>query len=276
MPSLVTQRFVKCHDQLKAEGTIKSSRQFAQTLDFQPQNLSEIIRGRRDAPLELIRKGVERYAINPMYLYAGEGSMFMKKGERDAFRVLTVVTDHENAEKIVHIPVPAQAGYSQEQLEPYFFENLPTYSLPDHRFNLGTFRSFDVAGDSMEPTIRSGDKVICRYVEHSDWLSAVRDHHVYVVVTRSGLMVKRLINNLQKHRHFELRSDNSYYKPVRVNVGEVKEIWMVTAVLSNFSHALPDDLDEISSYDCLQETIDNQSVLISHLHLKLEQILAKA
>ena len=274
MPSEVTRRFVSCHDHLKHQGIVKSSRQFAMALEFQPQNLSEIIRGKRDAPLELIRKGVEVFRINPMYLYAGEGTMILEKDYQGPFRVLTVVTNPDNQEKIVHVPVPAQAGYSQEHVEPYFFEELPSYSLPDRRFNMGSYRSFDVAGDSMDPTLKAKDKVICQFVEPSQWLTGIRDHHVYVVVTRSGLMVKRLINHLQKHRHFELRSDNSFYAPVRMNVGEVKEIWMVTATLSDFSHVLPKTI-KAHSIDSLHETIDAQSALINQLHQKVERILVK-
>ena len=275
MPSEVTERFVACHHHLRELGKIKSSRQFAQMLDFQPQNLSEIIRGKRDAPLELIRKGVEVFKINPMYLYAGEGKMVLNDDGEDSFRVLTVVTDADGEERIVHVPVPAQAGYIQEGLESYFFERLPSYSLPDHRFHCGSYRSFDVAGDSMEPTLKSGDKVICDFVEPSQWLSGIRDHHVYVVVTRSGLMVKRLINNLHKHRHFEMHSDNSFYKPVRINVGEIKEIWMVRATLADFSHVLPKE-DPKRSIVTLHETIGEQGALINQLHQKIEQILVKA
>ncbi|MFT5385521.1 MAG: hypothetical protein ACI81W_002929, partial [Saprospiraceae bacterium] len=67
--SIVTQRFIKCHNHLKEEGTVRSSRQFALSLDYLPQSLSEILKGRRDVTIELLRKAVEKYKINPVYIY---------------------------------------------------------------------------------------------------------------------------------------------------------------------------------------------------------------
>ncbi len=272
MPSVVTERFVECHNHLKEIGAVKSSRQFATMLGFQPQNLSEIVRGKRDAPMELIRKAVDKFRINPMYLYCGEGALLLGDGGSDDLRVLTVVTDAEQNERIVHIPVPAQAGYSQESDEPFFIEQLPCYNLPDRRYSQGSFRSFDVAGDSMEPTLNAGDKVICHFIEPNHWMHTIRDNHVYVVVAKSGLYVKRLVNHLKKHRSFELHSDNEFYRPVRMNISEIKEIWMVSATISDFSHSLP-DAKKHSSIVALHETIDEQSALINRLHEKLEKLL---
>ena len=271
MPSIVTQRFVECYQQCKEQGLVRSGRQFAFELKFQPQNLSEILRGKRDAPSELIRKAVERFDFNPQYLYTGEGCMLGKKSE-DQLKVLTVMTDAAGRERIVHIPVPAQAGYSLELEEPQYFEHLPSYSLPDHRYSIGSYRSFDVAGDSMEPTLRAGDKVICHFVEPNQWVDGIKDHHVYVVVGRHGVVVKRLVNHLRKHRHIALHSDNAHYQPKRLNVSEVKEIWMVATTISDFSHTLPETRKE-AAIEALHETIGEQSALIHELSNKLEKFL---
>ena len=72
MNNVVTQRFIKCHDKLREEKRIKSSRQFALSLEYLPQSLSEILKGRRDVTIELLRKSVERYQINPVYIYTGD------------------------------------------------------------------------------------------------------------------------------------------------------------------------------------------------------------
>jgi len=57
--NIVTERFIKCHNLLKEENRIRSSRQFALSLDYLPQSLSEILRGRRDVTIELLRKAVD-------------------------------------------------------------------------------------------------------------------------------------------------------------------------------------------------------------------------
>ncbi len=278
MPSIVTERFIACHDRLKEEGVIRSSRQFALKLGYRPQNLNEVLKRNRDAPLELIRQAVEVYRFNPLYLYSGEGTMFLNDENAGNLRILTVVTDREGQERILHVPVPAQAGYSQEQIDPVFYHELPAYNLPDKKYQSGTFRSFDVAGDSMEPTLYEGDKVICRFVEPSDWLTGIRDHQVYVVVTRTHVMVKRVINNLFKHRHLELLSDNEFYRNIRINVGEIRELWHIHARISQFSHARPSQAnmeEEQVSLDMLRETVHEQSQMISKLTQTLAQMIEK-
>ena len=70
--------------------------------------------------------------------------MFMTEEDHKSFRVLTIVTNVSDDERIVHVPVPAQAGYASELTDPTFIQDLPTFSLPDYKYKVGTHRSFDV------------------------------------------------------------------------------------------------------------------------------------
>jgi transcriptional regulator with XRE-family HTH domain len=74
---IVSQRFIKCHNKLRESKIIKSSRQFAIELDYLPQSLSEILNGRRDVTIEVIRKAVDLYRFNPTFLFTGEGDLFL-------------------------------------------------------------------------------------------------------------------------------------------------------------------------------------------------------
>ena len=87
MNSIVTQRFINCHNKLRKEQRVKSSRQFAMQLEYLPQSLSEILKNRRDVTIELIRKAVEVYKMNPVYLFSGEGPLFMKEDDHKNFKV---------------------------------------------------------------------------------------------------------------------------------------------------------------------------------------------
>jgi len=276
MASIVTERFIKCHDKLKEEGVVRSSRQFALSLDYLPQSLSEILKGRRDVTIELLRKAVERYKINPTYIYTGEGPMFMSEEDHSSFRVLTIVTNPKGDERIVHVPVPAQAGYAAEMTDPAFIQDLPTFTLPDYKYMSGTHRSFDVAGDSMEPTLFEGDKVVCSFVEPTLWESAIKDNYVYVVVTRGDVVVKRLFNHIRERKALTLHSDNEYYQPYEVPVEEVREIWYVRAKISPFLPSptnLQDRLrEEIRE---LRQTIQRQSRLIDNLNATIERMIKK-
>ncbi len=272
--NIITQRFIKCHDKLREENRVRSSRQFALSLDYLPQSLSEILKGRRDVTIELLRKAVDEYKVNPVYIYTGEGPMFMTEEDHKSFRVLTIVTNASDDERIVHVPVPAHAGYASELTDPTFIQDLPTFSLPDYKYKVGTHRSFDVAGDSMEPTLFEGDKVICSYLEPTLWETSIKDNYVYVVVTRGDVLVKRLQNRIRDERYLKLISDNAYYEPFDVNIGDVREIWYVRAKISpflpspqNIQNLLRDEVKE------LRNTIKEQSRLINNLNTTIEKLV---
>lgn len=272
MNSIVTQRFIKCHDKLRADNRVRSSRQFALSLDYLPQSLSEILKGRRDVTIELLRKAVEKYKINPIYVYTGEGPMFMSEEDHTSFRLLTIVTNAEEDERIVHVPVPAQAGYAGELSNPTFIQDLPTYTLPDYKYKVGTHRSFDVAGDSMEPTLFEGDKVVCSFVEPALWESSLKDNYVYVIVTRADVLVKRVINHIKETNTLKLVSDNPYYDPYTADINELREVWYVRAKVSPFLPS-PQNIQNylIEEIRELKKNLKQQTELIKALNQTIQQ-----
>lgn len=274
MNSIVTQRFIKCHDKIREENRVRSSRQFALSLDYLPQSLSEILKGRRDVTIELLRKAVDLYKINPVYIFTGEGPMFMTEEDHKSFRVLTIVTNAQDDERIVHVPIPAQAGYSAEMTDPAFIQDLPTFTLPDYKYKVGTHRSFDVSGDSMEPTLFEGDKVVCSFLEPTLWESSIKDNYVYVIVTRGDVVVKRVHNKLKSDKQLVVISDNSFYENYTLNVGDIREVWYVRAKVSPFLPS-PQNIknylfEEIRE---LRQTIKQQSKLIENLDNTIEKLV---
>ena len=274
MNSIVTQRFIKCHDKLREENRVRSSRQFALSLDYLPQSLSEILKGRRDVTIELLRKAVEHYKINPVYIYTGEGPMFMSEEGHKSFRILTIVTNAQEDEQIVHVPIPAQAGYAGEVADPAFIQNLPSFSLPDYKYKVGTHRSFDVAGDSMEPTLFEGDKVICSFLDPTLWETSIKDNYVYVIVTRGDVLVKRVNNLIKGQKQLELLSDNNFYETYRMNMGDIREIWYVRAKISPFLPS-PNNIKKYLHEEIkeLKSVINDQSRLINNLNATIEKLI---
>ncbi len=274
MNSIVTDRFIKCHDKLRENGKVRSSRQFAISLDYLPQSLSVILKGQRDVTIELVRKAVEEYGFNPIYLFTGEGPMFLgKESDGRSFRTLTVMTDRAEDELIVHVPIPAQTGYAGEYVDTDFFKELPTYSLPDYKYKVGTHRSFDVSGDSMEPTLFEGDKVVCSFLEPGLWESSLKDSYVYVIVTRGDVVVRRVFNKIKEGRYLELHSDNHFYQPYTIPFGDIRELWYVRAKISPFLPS-PTNIENFVRAEVseLKEAVMQQSNLIGNLHQTLEQL----
>ncbi len=273
MNSIVTQRFISCLNKLKEDNQVRSSRQFAMSLDYLPQSLSEISQGRRDVTIELLRKAVGKYQFNPVYLYTGEGPLFMTEESHQDFRVLTIVTNGQEDERIVHVPVPAQAGYAGEMSNPTFIQDLPTFSLPDYKYKIGTHRSFDVAGDSMEPTLFEGDKVVCSYLEPTLWETAIKDNFVYVIVTRGDVLVKRVFNRIKADNKLELHSDNEFYEPYTVSMADLKEIWYVRAKISPFLPSPQNIQNNLHrEMHLLKDSLQKQSQLIQTLQQTVEKM----
>ncbi len=274
LSSVVTQRFIACHDKLKKEGRIRSSRQFAMALDYLPQSLSEILKGRRDVTIELVRKAVDAYQMNPVYLFTGKGLMFAKEEDHRNFRMLTIVTDAQNDERIVHVPIPAQAGYASEECDAAFIQELPSYTLPDYKYKVGTHRSFDVAGDSMEPTLFEGDKVVCSYLEPNLWATSIKDSYVYVIITRGDVLVKRVNNQFKDQQRLLLISDNNYYEPYALYAKDIREIWYVRAKISPFLPS-PQNIKDMLREEVgdLRTTMQQQSAIISKLYSTIEELV---
>ncbi|MFN4257369.1 MAG: S24 family peptidase [Saprospiraceae bacterium] len=271
--SPVTQRFLHCFLRLKDEGRVRSARAFAAALEYLPQSWSEVMNGRRDVTIDLIRRAVEVFEFNPVYIFTGEGEFFMGKQHGGGFRLVSVVSAEKADERIVHVPVAAQAGYAEGLGEVGFVQDLPTFSLPDYRFKLGTHRCFDVAGDSMEPTLFEGDRVVCSFVEPDLWESAIKNSHVYVLVTRADVVVKRVQNRLRDMAELTLLSDNQYYKPYNLSGDELREVWQVRLKISPFLNTPPARQDDLTEQlKLLQDTIRAQSKLIDHLNHTVEKL----
>ncbi len=276
MNSPVTQRFIECHERLKLDRRIRSSRQFAQSLDYLPQSLSEILKCRRDVTIELLRKAVDKYRMNPRYLLTGEGSMFLTDEDNSGTRVLAVVTSPDNDERIVHVPVPAQAGYPAECADPGFVAELPSFGLPDPQYRSGTYRSFDVAGDSMEPTLWKNDKLVCRFVEPPQWGTSLKKGDLYVVVTANGVLAKRMGELPGDRRSVVLVSDNPHYKPQEIPFAGIREIWQARTKISSAMQP-PGELERslLSEIQFLRQQMDEQRRLADNLHQTIEMLMAQ-
>lgn len=274
MNSVVTQRFINCHNKLLTDNIVRSSRQFALSIDYLPQSLGEILKGRRDVTIEVLRKSIALYNLHPVYIFTGNGAMIDTENTDLKDNVPVVVLDKKESERIVHVPIAAQAGYGGQLHETHFFEELPTFTLPDMRFSKGTFRCFDVAGDSMEPTLFQGDKIVCSYIDPESFVHAIKDNFVYVIVTEGDVLVKRVVNKIRDTGCIELFSDNTYYDPYPLNIKEVKEIWYVKVKISPFmpspSNSRNSFLEEL---DIMKKTMESQSTVIGNLNLTIEKML---
>lgn len=266
----ITLRFLECLDQLIDQGKVRSKRHFALSLDYHPQGISEMVAGRRDAPVDLIEKSVLTYRFNPVFLFTGHGNHFSNPVEDDGLRLrnLSVITDQQGEERIVHVPYPAQAGYGRLLDDPVFMTELPSYQLPDPQFRSGTYRSFEVAGTSMEPTFMPNDIVIAAFIEPRFWEQAIKSNQIYIIVTKKDVVIKRINNRIKEKKCIECCSDNRTFETYPIEVDEVQEVWKARVKLT--SHI---DMPATHIHtDAISEQLRAQQKMLENLHMKLSEV----
>ena len=144
-------------------------------------------------------------------------------------RVLALTVDKEQNENIELVPQTAAAGYLNGYADPESLEELPKFRLP-MLGNTGTYRAFEIAGDSMLP-IASGTVIVGRYVD--DWMTIKDGTPCIVVSSKEGIVFKRVFNRLKDAAMLALHSDNPLYSPYEIDVEDVVEIWEAKAYISS-------------------------------------------
>ncbi|MGN7787383.1 helix-turn-helix domain-containing protein [Niabella sp. 22666] len=144
---------------------------------------------------------------------------------KEVIRPVMVTVDHQGRENIVMVPVKARAGYLNGYGDPEFVQSLPAYRLPNLRNNV--YRMFEVEGLSNYPTLHDKDIVIGSFVDHA---RLIRDDRMHVVVTKDhGVVIKRVLNRVEKDGKLILKSDNyqdrHLYPPLVLNPEDVLEVW---------------------------------------------------
>ena len=96
-------------------------------------------------------------------------------------------------------------------------------------FKQGTYRAFEIKGDSMLPLV-SGTIIIGEYVEN--WAD-VKGGETYVIISKSdGVVYKRVGGKFRENKKLKLISDNPVYEPYEINAEDVLEIWKAKGYIS--------------------------------------------
>ena len=144
-------------------------------------------------------------------------------------RVLAFTVDKDQNENIELVPQKAAAGYLNGYADREYLEVLPKFRLP-MLSQMGTYRAFEIAGDSMLP-IASGTVIVGRYVE--EWTSIKDGTPCVVVSSRDGIVFKRVFNKLRSNAMLVLHSDNPNFSPYDVKADDVLEIWEAKSYISS-------------------------------------------
>lgn len=159
-----------------------------------------------------------------------EGARRSVDAEGKRLRILPITLDREGRENVEYVQQRASAGYLNGYADPEYIEELPKFQLP--MLGAGTFRAFEIKGDSMLP-LKSGTIVIGEYIEN--WHD-VKNGQTYIVVSETeGVVYKRLYAKTLSDGTpmLTLRSDNPTYSPYDISLEEVREVWKAKMFMSD-------------------------------------------
>lgn len=144
---------------------------------------------------------------------------------------------------VIHfVPVKAAAGYLNGYADPEFLDELNTFTLP--MLTGGSFRAFEIIGDSMMPT-PSGSVIVGEKVNSLD---EVKNNNAYIVVSKSeGVVYKRVLKSNRTKNKISLLSDNPAYQPYQVNAEDVLEFWSAQMVISKVAQGQRWDVTNLAS-----------------------------
>ncbi|MFD2917082.1 LexA family transcriptional regulator [Psychroserpens luteus] len=191
---------------------------------------------------------IDEFHINPDYLF-GKSPVMLKSEivNTPTYSGMPKVisTTPEGEENVVYVPAKARAGYLDGYGDAEYIETLPAFHMP--QLTNGTFRCFEVQGNSMVRTFFDGDMVFGRYVED---FKDIKDGRVYIIISKNdGVVLKRVINRIEERGKLILKSDNKdgNYPTFTINAEDIMEVWYVTMFASK---QMPEPVDV---YDRLHE-----------------------
>ncbi len=224
-----------------------TQQQFADSMEIKRSLVGAYEEERAEPKYELLKKFAEFYELSMDELInetINDKWKSKPKGDPANIRILSISVDSDDNENIELVPVKASAGYLNGFSDPQFISALPKFHLP--MFKQGTYRAFEINGDSMLP-LQSGTIVVGEYLEN--W-NELKPNDTYVIISKGdGLVYKRVGNKFKENKSLKLISDNPVYEPYNIAGEDVLEIWKAKAYIStSFPEPTPEPtLETITS-----------------------------
>ena len=218
------QNYVK---QLRKEMQL-SQTQFANKINLSQGALSQIENGYSSLSMDSLKKISEAFNVNCNWLVKGNGEMFQSNNDNTIKYHL--LSDEKDQNLIPLVRNEARAGYLEKHFERSYLETLDIYKIPG--FEKGDYRMFEIEGDSMIPTLYPHEVVIGERVE----LDKLENGHLVVLISKDGIIAKRVYPKDSKRGKYLVKSDNITYKAYDIPKDDILEAWTIKGkVTTEFS-----------------------------------------
>jgi transcriptional regulator with XRE-family HTH domain len=214
--------FLRRHNDLSQE-------KMAEILEIKRSSLSAYELGKAEPSIEVILNYSKYFnlSLDDLVSKPLKDNLHLLSAHDDkrAFKVLAITVGDDNEENIELVNEKAAAGYTYAYGDPEYVRNLPRFRLPFLRG--GTFRAFEIRGDSMLPVL-SGSIVIGEYIEN---MRDVKSDESYIFNTRNNGVLFKRVAGIDKI-HIVLKSDNGAYASYSLPLEEIQEVWKTRIIMS--------------------------------------------
>lgn len=229
----LNRRFIEVFQLLVDKGAIvksdrsKSKTAFAQKLGTKGHIIDLYLQGKRKITYEQVKLLCSCYDVSEAFMFQGIGLPFEQVKLPDSEEKLAMVLGINFSPNILFTNVEA---FASNTIGVDLLEENERFHIPGVN---GDLVAFNINGDSMAPTILSGDMVICKPLEtHIEMV----DNEIYAVVANQSVWVKRVQKCFDRHHkwtHLKLISDNHIeFDPFIIEIGEVQRLLKVTRRLT--------------------------------------------
>lgn len=204
----------------------KSERAFAKEVGLSPAGLRGLLHKGNSPTLETLVAIAKTRGVSVSWLATGEGERGQGVSYPDFPGIPVSFSPSDHVAMVTRLSIEVSAGHGAivEHDDPLEFVAFPEPWLRRRGINPRTAKVLTVRGDSMEPTIRSGDVLL---VDVS-W-DAIRDNGIYVIVTKSYVAVKRIHAKIDGS--LRIVSDNPAYPPEDISEKSAGDIAVAGRVM---------------------------------------------
>lgn len=238
------------YNELRKRGDVRTQTEFGERLGWGRAYTSQIISGNRQPPQDIAQRmaevfpNIELANILPKAHQnareIGEPSAEYTSNKNNHFQKLG---DHKYLMFTKLVNKRAAAGYLAGWGDDEYIETLPTHAIIVDEQHKGTYRSFEISGDSADDdskrSISDGDIVTGRLVNRGFWKSRLHNHKYpyWIIVHRvEGILCKMITEHDTEQGTILCVSrnpDKKKYPDLLLSLDDVSEIYNVVQVTVN-------------------------------------------
>ncbi|AZQ42965.1 LexA family transcriptional regulator [Nonlabens ponticola] len=203
----------------------KTQSEFASMLDA-GSTTADIERGKKKITGKIVSELLRQFNINPLWLYGNSYNKELETSPNTAPKIITM--DSTDRENMIMVPIKASAGYASNVQDTDWYQELPAFNIPLPQYKEGSYRAFQVKGDSMLPVLQPEEWVMAKAVES---IRQANQSRIHVVVTDDTVVVKKLVKQ-DGSDQVSLISLNKDYPVIEQPIVDIKELWEVNSKLS--------------------------------------------